>query len=1001
MTKIRDTILLSENVIHKIHIFGGTIMQFTILKEEKQAVMFVEKQAFSGVRKVAQKVCGDLELVTGKSYMLQEAAGCLAAESSVVFAGTLGTSPLLDRLEAEGILSSSKIRDKWECYQFQIISVTDSMRVRISELAQVKELLVIAGSDKRGTIYGLFHLSELLGVSPWVYWADVMPKKQDSIVFTEEVNHVSKEPSVKYRGFFINDEWPSFGTWTMKHFGGFTAEMYDHVFELLLRLKGNYLWPAMWTSSFSLDGPGLRNAELADEYGIVMSNSHHEPCLRHSEEWDLVRGDDSKYGNAWNFDQNREGLIEYWRDALKRNGGFENIITIGMRGERDSKILGHDVGLADNINYLKEVIETQNQLIRETVNPDLDQVPRMLALYKEVEAYYYGDETAEGLADWEELDGVTLMLCEDNFGNMRTLPAPEKKNRKGGWGMYYHFDYHGDPVSYEWVNSTHLKKVWEQMGMAYEMGIRDIWIVNVGDLKPQELPLSFFLDLAYDFDTWGRNGASQTDRYTRAWVNAQFGADFSEEERNDIYRVIEGYTKQNSIRKPEALYPDTYHPVHYLESERTLEMAEQLEAITEALHKKALTLLDGGPARYASFYELVYFPVMASMNLLKMQLYAGKNELYAKQGRVSANLYAEKITACIERDRELQATYHSVADGKWDGIMSSEHVGFVNWNDEECCYPSRITMEPANKPRMIVALADETVWSAGGDWTRKKLVSDHFMSPYVNEMAIDIANGGRTSFAWQAECDAEWLKLSEMVGEVVDTTRIVVTLDRGALRRACAAAEIVSDGTMTAHIKISAVRTWVEIEVNAADIAEEHLEAAYVSCRGVAVEASNYSEKIDGTKGVYVSVPCLGKYATAEKLYPVTETCCPGVDAPSLAYDFYLPEDGDYQITFLSTPSNPVSAANLLRFGIQWGEEAVELVDAVSRSYQGGERSCRQWAQGVLDQIHEVTVEKSGKKGKNRLVVYACDAAYVLERILVIPKDAEWKKSYLGIPSVQ
>ncbi len=255
---------------------------------------------------------------------------------------------------------------------------------------------MIAGSDKRGTIYGLFHLSELLGVSPWVYFADVLPVKRDTVILTQAVNTVSKEPSVKYRGFFINDEWPSFGSWTFRHFGGFTAEMYDKVFELLLRLKGNYLWPAMWTSSFSLDGPGMANALLADEYGIVMSNSHHEPCLRHSEEWDLVKGEGSPYGTEWNFDRNKKGLTRYWRDGLRRNGRLENIITMGMRGERDSEILGHAATLKENIDYLKEVISTQNQLIRECVDNNLDQVPRMLALYKEVEAYFYGDDKTEG-----------------------------------------------------------------------------------------------------------------------------------------------------------------------------------------------------------------------------------------------------------------------------------------------------------------------------------------------------------------------------------------------------------------------------------------------------------------------------------------------------------------------------------------------------------------------------------------------------------------------------
>lgn len=985
-------------------------MKFSVLNKEKQAVLSVEEKAYTGVKKILHKIAGDLRLVTGKTYTVNEVsfAGeekevqqntssreCMGDDVSVVLAATIGSSDILDCLEAESQIDLNKIRGKWECYLFQLVSVTESMKQKIPGLAGISELLLIAGSDKRGTIYGMFHLSELIGVSPWVYWADVMPRKKNHIVFTENDNFISKEPSVKYRGFFINDEWPSFGNWTMEHFNGFTTEMYDHVFELLLRLKGNYLWPAMWSSSFSLDGPGLSSAELADEYGIVMCNSHHEPCLRHSEEWDLVRGEDSIYGNAWNFDRNRDGLIQYWRDGLKRNGAFENIITMGMRGERDSKILGHDAGLADNINYLKDVITTQNQLIREVINEDLTQVPRMLALYKEVEAYYYGDKDTKGLEGWDELDGITLMLCEDNFGNMRTLPDPETRNRNGGWGMYYHFDYHGEPVSYEWVNSTHLQKVWEQMGMAFEMGVRNIWVVNVGDLKPQELPLSFFMDLAYDFDTWGNQGCSQPEVYTRKWIAEQFSADFSEEELHNLYQVIDGYTKQNSIRKPEALQPNTYHPVHYDEADRILEKVEKLESITKKLEEKAKSLqsLEDGQMRYSAFYELVYFPVMASMNLLKMQIYAGKNALYAKQGRISANYYADCVTKCIEEDRRLQAAYHATADGKWNGIMSSEHIGFMNWNDEGCQYPIRSYIEPANKVSMIVAPSDDTTFTTGGEWTRKTLTIRKFMDPYETEASLDIANCSKIPFTYTTSCDVSWLQLSEPEGEVQDTKKLRIILDRNALNEVAAEGEV-----LTAHICIDTSFAHVDVDVMAVSIPKEADGKPYVSACGAAVEASDYIVKKDTEKGGYQSVPNLGKYPTAEKVFPVTESYIPGEDAPSLTYEFYLPKSGNYVVTCLSTPANPISSDNQLRFGFRWENEAIRIIDTVDASYCSGEVSCKQWAEGVLDQVHETTVIVEGKKGINRLTIYACDAAYVLERILIMPEENEWKESYMGLP---
>ena len=247
----------------------------------------------------------------------------------------------------------------------------------------------------------------------------------------------------------------------MRHFGGVNAKMYEGVFELLLRLKGNYLWPAMWASCFAEDGPGLESAELADELGVVMGLSHHEPCLRHGEEYSHVRGKDSIYGDAWSFISNKEGITRFWRDGLKRNGHLENVITVGMRGERDSTILGANATLKDNIDLLRDVLKTQEQLIKEEVNEDLTKVPRMLALYKEVEAYYYGDEKTPGLKEGcDELEDVILMLCDDNHGYLRSLPDEKMRRHPGGFGMYYHFDYHGGPISYEWINSTYLPVVY-------------------------------------------------------------------------------------------------------------------------------------------------------------------------------------------------------------------------------------------------------------------------------------------------------------------------------------------------------------------------------------------------------------------------------------------------------------------------------------------------------------------------------------------------------------
>ena len=343
----------------------------------------VEETAHAGVVRVAGKVIAEVEKVSGvKPELLQT-----APETPYVLCATLGCSALADALITAGKLhQAEEIRGKWECFTIQMVDGN----------------LIILGGDKRATEFGMFELSRYIGVSPLCYWGDADPLPCENIEIKDDICVVSKEPSVRYRGLFINDEWPCFGTWATTHFGenvdisgsasteshkgvtrfgGVNAKMYDHVFELLLRLKANYMWPAMWASVFGEEGPGSLNEELADEYGIVVGNSHHEPCLRAGEEFKHSIRDGAKYGTDWNFVRNREGITRFWADGLKRSGKYEHLITIGMRGEDDSAMLGEDAGLRGNIEYLKDVITTQEALIQEHACPKAMDQPRLLALY--------------------------------------------------------------------------------------------------------------------------------------------------------------------------------------------------------------------------------------------------------------------------------------------------------------------------------------------------------------------------------------------------------------------------------------------------------------------------------------------------------------------------------------------------------------------------------------------------------------------------------------------
>ena len=742
-----------------------------ILSKGQQLTFIIPKEEGEGVRKVAQKVAEDVEKTTGLHPSLALDGKNLNQAVIAVTAGNGKTAKLLE----QRIPELEKVKGKWEVYGFYLME---------HPYPGVEQGLIIYGSDKLGTIYGLFHLSELLGVTACTFWGDAghpvyekrvlktrenTEKSQiDSYIFVE--NGISREPSVKYRGFFINDEWPCFGNWTFSHFKGFTAQVYDHVFEYLLRMKGNYLWPAMWTSSFLLDGPGMESMKLADAYGIYIGMSHHEPCMRSSEEWDLVKGKDSPYGEDWSYLTNKEGLLKYWEDGLKRCCGHQVFPTIGMRGERDSKMLGEDAQIEENVRVLKDIITQQRRLIRENLEQEGQTYPLLFAVYKEVEDYYFGDSKTAGLRDFQELDGVTLMLCEDNFGNMRALPRKEERCRNGGFGMYFHLDYHGGPCSYEWVASTPVTKIWEQMSMAYEYGIQDVWIVNAGDVKFQEYPLNFFMDMAYDFETWGKKEAAYY--YVRKWTREQFGTYTTKEEQDKIVWILEEYIRLNHLRRPESCNDKVYHPAHFEEGRRMLLRCKKLEQENEAM----LALLKER-GREEAYFSMIYYAAAASANLLKMHLYAGMNHHFAIQGKAVANEMGDKMEECIARDEQLSEKMRRFKDGKWAGMESACHIGFTNWNSEDWRYPLKYVVRLPKQPRLVVSRADEETYYTNQYFPIPILIDD-FSTSERKKITLEIANGGQGVVKWSVDESCPWLSFSAMQGETKFQDRLNLTVHR-------------------------------------------------------------------------------------------------------------------------------------------------------------------------------------------------------------------------------
>lgn len=949
---------------------------FTIFENNKLVPLFIENEAYEGVKRIGARVACDIGLVTGMEPEILAAPQQCTSDRIVIFA-TLGKSPILEALEASGRWSSAQIQGKREVYQMQVVS----------GLFSVKEALVIAGSDKRGTIYGMFHLSELCGVSPLIYWGDVVPQKKDTVILPIGDRIVSKEPSVRYRGFFINDEWPAFGNWCMETFGGVNAKAYEEIFILLLRLKGNYLWPAMWDSIFSEEGPGLASAELADMYGVVMGTSHHEPLCRAGAEWQRIY---QQYGtdNTWSFVSNREAITEFWKDGILRNKPFENVITIGMRGESDSMLLPADAGLADNVQVIKDAIMTQHALLREYMDKDLKDIPRMLAIYKEVEDYYYGDATCEGLKGWEELDDVILLLCEDNFGNTRGLPNEIDRNHPGGYGMYYHFDYHGGPISYEWQNTARLTKTWEQMTQAYEYGVRELWIVNVGDLKGAEYPLCYFMDLAYDYETYSQK--NKTEEYAKTWIEQQFGSRLDKNDKQDLLALLDGYTKWNAARHPEAMAPDIYHPCHFREGERVWNEVHGLMETAERLKEHM-------PAECMDAYgSMIYYPAMASLNLILMHIEAGCNAFYAGQGSMAANAYAASVKRRAAKDRQYVQEYHALAGGKWNHMMDSAHTGFRSWDAHNWTYPAVQEVIPLPMAKIIVSFRGGETYHLGAHWQDSSYpCNDDFTRPDTKNAVIELGSRGDVDFSYRIQCDKPWVCFDRMEGSVESLAKgkesIVVTCDRSKLK-----------GREHALVEIfvtfaNGEKTVGKLALLAEEMAENAYAAGtYIEKQGyIAMNADGFTEQKDVGDAGFAVIAHLGRMGSAVKAFPVTKSWIDVPDAPYLRYTFAAENMADYMVRFYLLPRNPVEKGKRMRLAFSINGENRKILDIVSDSFRA-DCACGEWNRGVLDNIRVIETTVPVQKGENQLYFYAADPGIVLERIVLYPANTRLPESYLG-----
>lgn len=911
---------------------------FPLVQRNHATAIYVDMGEDAGVVRASGDLQADVERVSGLEPVLLHGT---TFPANVVLIGTIGHSRIIDQLIRKKKINVSEIRGKWESTLTQVIP---------HPLPGIASALVIAGSDRRGTIYGIYDLSAEIGVSPWYWWADVPVVHRDEL-FVKAGRYVEGEPAVKYRGIFLNDEAPSLTGWVNERYGGFNHYFYERVFELLLRLKANYLWPAMWNSAFYEDDP--LNGKLANEYGIVMGTSHHEPMMRAFQEW-------QRHGvGPWNYATNAANLDAFWEYGIQRGRNYESTITIGMRGNGDMPM-----SATDNVALLEKIIAAQRSIIVRNLTPTLAADPQVWALYKEVQGYYEKGMRAP--------DDVTLLWSDDNWGNLRRLPTPAERKRAGGAGIYYHVDYVGDPRSYKWLNTYPVTKIWEQMHLAHAYGANRIWVLNVGDLKPMEFPIEFFLDYARDPGRWNQKDISS---YTKLWAARNFGPEHADE----IADIVSKYTKYNGRRKPEQLEPNTFSLIHYDEADRVYSewqaIADQAERIAKELP----------PAYRDAFFELVLYPVKASAIVNELYITAGKNNIYATQGRITANDLADRARSLFKQDAELSNEYnHQLAHGKWDHMMDQTHIGYTYWNQPPLnAMPSVSEVQPAPEPKMGVAGEGSAIAATDGS---RDLTLPAFDVYNRQTRYIDLFNQGNKPFTYSVRADKPWIMVSQPDGIVDKEKRVLVKIMWNELPSGenSGTLSVRQRGGATVRVHLLAQRPATPSPTTLQGFVENnHL---------VSIEAAHYTKKTSAGTVDWENIPDFGETLSGMTVFPVTAaSVLPPQPSASLEYKMYLFKGGQYQIQAILAPTLNFVPGRGLRYAISFDNEPPKVINSLAQNSE------KDWAIAVSDGVRKVTSTLAvSQPGYHILKFWMVDPGVVLEKLVI--SQGHVPSSYLGPP---
>jgi endo-1,4-beta-D-glucanase Y len=988
---------------------------FPLVAGGKAAPIMVSGVDFPGVIRVAGDLRDDINRVTGITPTVIRDSVSLAKD--IVLVGTIGKSPVISRLVQEKKLDVSKVSGGWETFVTHIVE---------QPLPGVKRALVIAGSDQRGTIYGVYDLSAQIGVSPWYFWDDVPAKRKGSL-YVLPGPHSQGAPAVKYRGFFINDENPQTGLWAPKYFGpglapgcpgGLNHKYWAKVFEAALRLKANYIWPAVWKRAFAEDDP--ENHATAALYGIVMGTSHEAPMMRGIEEWkrhlidtakdakgNYIKPQKDPYGGngEWRFSKNPEALKAYWTKGIKRmvDENFEGVVTLGMRGPGDVSLPPED-----GIPLMKDILATQRKILAQETGKDLATIPQVWTLYKEVQ-------------DWWNLglrapEDVTVVWCDDNWGNMRQLHSLSDPERSGGYGIYYHFDYVGGGRNYKWVDANLLPNIWEQLNMVYSYGVDRLWMVNVGDMKNEEMPLQFFLDYAWNPERWP---VEKLGLWEQEWAQQQFG----QKNASAVAEILHTYAKLQSVRKPELLnrkisfdptkdivknpdsaviYDDHGNPFslsNYREMENVVSAWRKLAASADFV-KKAM------PAEYQdAFYELVYYQVKATANVYELRLAEFRNILYAAQGRSATNDMAAIAEARLAEDKALSDYYNTkVAHGKWANWATQPHIGYgdvgrygpdAGWQQPETNYvaiPDSIF--PALKRIAVPINPDMGVAIDGSDnyWPMEKSppVLPAF-SPFQTQpqQYIEVFNRGARPFSYRIETSVPWMRVNRPSGTVDKEVRSMLQVDWSRAPKGTAKASISVTGVNGSKVTVQAVIENPSIDRKAL--------VGFVEANGcVSIEADHYSRAIDSKPIFWKRIPEIGRTGSGMTPFPVTAARQAPVDSsPRLEYDIHLFTSGEVKIRAYVSPRNDVRNAGGLEYALSIDDAKPQIVN-ITRTLNCIPMN-RSWERNTSDNVNlTTTVHAVGAPGRHVVKFWMVDPTVVLQKLVVDLGGA--KDCYFGPP---